>query len=295
MITRRQALRYMSVKALRHLVESGRWQRVRPGVFVAHTAALSDAERHWVAVLGAGGDRLPGSVCLAGLTALRAWGLRGVEARLIHVLVPIGARAPALRGVRVHRTRVPPHVVNHPPTAPATSPPGRSVVDAAQWARSEREARLIVAASFQQSLVRLPDINRAVSDQPHAFRRALVLRTATDCAGGSHSLGELDLLALCRRARLPLPIRQAPRRDRDGRLRFLDVVFDPWRVAVEIDGAHHLEVAQMWDDAVRANALELDGYVLLRYPAHALRTQPQRIAAEIREALLTNGWRRGSR
>ena len=75
-----------------------------------------------------------------------------------------------------------------------------------------------------------------------------------------------------------------------GRLRFIDAVFDPWRVAVEIDGAHHLLVAQMWDDAVKANALELDGYVVLRYPAFALRSRGPLVANEIREALRRAGW-----
>jgi very-short-patch-repair endonuclease len=42
--------------------------------------------------------------------------------------------------------------------------------------------------------------------------------------------------------------------------------FDQWKVVVEIDGAHHMNVGQMWDDARRQNDLELAGYVVLRYP-----------------------------
>jgi very-short-patch-repair endonuclease len=159
------------------------------------------------------------------------------------------------------------------------------------WARSDREARLIVAATFQQGLVRLPDVERAADERSNANRRALLLAVAADCAGGSHSLGELDLLDLLRRARLPTPSRQSSRRDRRGRIRYLDVFFEAWKVAVEVDGVHHLDVAQAWDDAQRSNDLELAGYVVLRFPAHALRDEPDRVIADIRTALRNAGWR----
>jgi very-short-patch-repair endonuclease len=168
--------------------------------------------------------------------------------------------------------------------------PGRSLLDAAQWARSGRQAQLFVAASFQQRILTLVDVERAAEEVPAAKRRALVLRTAEDCAGGSHSLAELEFLALCRRHRLPPPTRQSRRVDRQGRRRYLDALFEPWKLVVEIDGAHHLDVAQMWDDAARANSLELDGYRVLRYPAHVIRTEPARVAAEIRQALRQAGW-----
>jgi hypothetical protein len=167
--------------------------------------------------------------------------------------------------------------------------PGRSVVDAAQWARSDKEARLIIAASFQQHLVSMHDIERAL--RHNTVRRGLVIATARDCAGGSHSLGELDFLALCRKAGLPLPSRQVRRTDRGGRTRFLDALFDEWKVAVEIDGVHHLDAGQMWDDAERQNSLQLDGYVVLRYPAHVVRDHPERVAADLYEALTRAGWR----
>jgi hypothetical protein len=288
-ITRHQALKFLSDKTVRHRVEAGRWRRLHLGVFIANTGVITANQRNWLAVLSAGADRHP-DVCLAGLTALRQWGLHSIDSNAVHVLIaqPRQARVPA--GTQVHRSRVRPEVISPNSIRPPMTFPGRSLLDAAQWARSDRQARLFVAASFQRELVTLADVRRAAEEQPNAQRRRLVLATAEDCAGGSHSLPELDLLALCRRFRLPTPTRQATRRDRSGRLRFLDAAFDEWRVAVEVDGAHHLEVARMWDDAVKSNALELDGYVVLRYPAFALRSEAARIAAEIREALRRAGW-----
>jgi hypothetical protein len=199
--------------------------------------------------------------------------LRRVEASTIDVLVPHARQTQPPRGVRIHRTHHLPDMAPHlrPPTAQI----GRSLLDAASWARSDREAALIVAASFQQRLVSLADVERAAADLPSVRRRAFVLRLAQDCAGGSHSLAELDLLALCRRFRLPAPTRQVRDIDRLGRLRFLDAFFEPAKAAIEIDGAHHLDVGQMWDDAVKADSL---------------RTQAAGIAAEIREALVRGGW-----
>jgi very-short-patch-repair endonuclease len=169
--------------------------------------------------------------------------------------------------------------------------PGRSVVDAAAWARSNDEARLIIAASFQQHLVSAPDIAAVLDRRRAVRRRLLIIETVRDCAAGSHSVGELSLVGLCRRARLPLPTRQLRRRDATGSIRYLDACFDDWKLVVEIDGAHHADVGQMWDDSARQNDLLLAGYVVLRYPVFVMRTQPQRVAREIRAALIAAGWR----
>jgi very-short-patch-repair endonuclease len=289
-ITRWQALQHLSIKAVRHLVESGRWRRHRNGLFVAHTGALTPSQLNWLAGLGAGGDQRPESVCLAGLSALRARGLRAIEAPAIHLLVPEHQPVRRRSGVVVHRTRVPPDLDGSRHLRPVASLPGRSLIDAVQWARSDREAALIVAATFQQRLVTLADVERALDEIPNATRAALLRRTAVDCAGGAHSVAELDLVALCRRFRLPEPTRQVARLDRQGRRRYLDAVFEPWAVVVEIDGVHHLDVAQAWDDAIRANALELDGFLVLRYPAHVLRREAALVAAEIAAALRKAGW-----
>jgi hypothetical protein len=68
--------------------------------------------------------------------------------------------------------------------------------------------------------------------------------------------------------------------------------FDPWRVAVEIDGVHHLEAGQSWDDAQRQNALVLDGYVVLRCPARVVREFPDRARGCVDQGgSVRAGWR----
>jgi Protein of unknown function (DUF559) len=286
-INRQQALRLMSAKTLRHRVASGRWRNVSRGVFVAHSGPITETQRIWIGVLAVGAGE---PAYLGGLSALVVWGLRHVRSSATHVLVPAYRRITAPPGVVLHRTRHLPEADRRPSMSLPMTTRARSVVDAAQWARSDDEARLVVASSFQQRLVEAGDLESVLARMPKARRRSLVLRTAWDCAGGSESLGELDVLGLCRRGGLPMPSRQVERRDRSGRRRYLDVCFDEWKLVVEVDGAHHMNVGQMWDDSRRQNDLELAGYTVLRYPAFVVRQHPEMVLTEIRAALMAAGW-----
>ena len=286
-----QARRYLSEKAIRHRVAYGRWRRVHRGVYLTYGGPVSLRQRQWIAVLAvrpSTGDTLV--ACLGGISALQVHGLRGISADRVHLVAPVTREITPPSGVVLHRVRLAKDD-RHPWSRPPTTTIGRAVVDAAAWARSDEAARLVIAASFQQRLVSAAEIGRVLERMPAARRRRLVIATTRDAAGGSHSLGELALVKLCRVARLPLPTRQLRLRDLDGRIRYLDAVFDPWRVAVEVDGAQHGEVGQSWDDGERDNALLLADFRVLRFPVHVIREQPRRVAAQIRAALELAGWR----
>ena len=96
---------------------------------------------------------------------------------------------------------------------------------------------------------------------------------------------------LCRRAGLPAPSRQRVRTDSTGRRRYLDVAWDQFRLVVEIDGMFHTELARWMDDSLRGNEITLGDRVLLRFPALLLRTDPERVLAQVRQALINAGWR----
>jgi hypothetical protein len=119
----------------------------------------------------------------------------------------------------------------------------------------------------------------------------LIARTANDAAGGSHSLAELDYLRVARRAGLPEPTRQHPRRDAGGRRRYLDIWYDKYKVHVEIDGGQHLEARAAWADMRRQNDLWISGVRILRFPAWLVRARPVDVVAQVREALEAGGWR----
>jgi hypothetical protein len=284
-LTRRQALRFLSPQAVRRRVDSGKWRAAHRGVLVAHNGPVTPRQRLWIAVLASGRVGY-----LAGATALELIGLRGYSERAVHVLLPADAQASnPPSGVRVHRTRaLPEEDRRRVDRLPCTSP-ARSMVDAAQWARSDDAARTIVAACFQQRLVTLAEATGVLDRRPNIRRRALIVATVTDAAGGAHSLGELEFVELCRRAGLPSPRCQVSRVDAAGRHRLLDAVFDGYGVRVEIDGAGHLDPAQWWADLQRQNDLWITGERVLRFPVWAVRERPAEVLAQVRAALAAGG------
>jgi hypothetical protein len=104
-------------------------------------------------------------------------------------------------------------------------------------------------------------------------------------AGGAEALSELELTALLRRYGIPEPDRQASRRDQRGRRRWLDAVWEAAKVIVEVDGFWHTDAATWWADMSRDNDFTVTGYRVLRFPAFAIRTDPDRVAQQIMTAL----------
>jgi hypothetical protein len=281
-VSRLQATRFVSAKALWGRAASGRWQIAHRGVDVNHNGPLTERQRLWVASLASGGAR---PALLGGVTALGLQGLRNFDSPDVHVLVPLWRRSyRAPPGVRVHRSGTVTREDFGRSSPPATTP-ARALVDAAAWALSDRQARTIVAMCFQQRLVCAIEVEAVLARVAVLQRRDLIVRTVADAASGAHSLGELDLVALCRREKLPPPSLQQ-RRDS----RYLDAVWAEWGVWAEIDGAYHMDPDRWWADMGRHNPLARRNEVLLRFPAWLVRDRPAEVAAAIRRALREAGW-----
>jgi hypothetical protein len=163
------------------------------------------------------------------------------------------------------------------------------VVIAAASLPKPRSACGLLAAVVQQGLARAEELRAAVDAVPNARHRRAMRAALDDIAQGSQSLSEIDFVRLCRRHGLPLPTRQAVRVDATGRRRYLDV---EWRlpdgrvVAVEVDGALHLNARQWVDDQLRQNEVVLGGTVVLRFPSVVVREEPWLVVAQLRRALL---------
>jgi len=290
-LTWTQAAAELGRSRARHLVASGRWRAVCRGVLVAHNGPLTAAQQRWVAVLAAGRGAL-----LAGLTAAVEGGLRRFRPDPLRVLVPTGHTYPNLRhrlpadmpAVRVHRAQVPEAHVQ--PARPMRTTMPRALVDAAAWARSDDDARQIVAAGCQQRLVQPDEILAVTALLPRLKRRQLVIETARDAAGGAEALSEIDFLRLCRRFGLPRPDLQERRPDATGRIRFLDAYWRAWRLHAEVDGAHHMEVRAWEADMRRQNEVWIAGDRILRFPATQVRRRPAEVAAQLHAALTAAGW-----
>jgi cytochrome c biogenesis protein len=174
---------------------------------------------------------------------------------------------------------------------PPRTAPARPMVDAASWAPTSDRARAIVAATFQQRLVTVEMVEAVLAQRRQVRRHRLIAETARDAAGGSESISELDFLQLCRSGRLPEPARQTLVIDVSGRSRHRDAYFPEWHLHVEVDGAQHKDVASWWADMQRQNEMWVSGDRVLRFPASAIRHDPQRVIAQIRAALIAAGWR----
>lgn len=280
-----QASGHVGRGAAANRLHQQRWQRAERGVIVAHSGPLTRHQRLWAAVVGAGQHAV-----LAGATAATLEGLRGYDRPAIDVLIPAGRRVKPTAGVRIHRTTVLPGAHIRRAGSPPRTTVARSLVDAAAWARSDDDARAIVAAAFQQNRVLPEELESVLSVMPRSHRRALVVETAAFATRGAHALTELNLVTLCRRHGLPQPDQQVHRTDNSGRERYLDAYWAPYGLHVEVDGSWHLEVRTWWADMQRQNDLWISGDRVLRFPGWALIHRPAGVADQLRAALTAAGW-----
>jgi very-short-patch-repair endonuclease len=72
-------------------------------------------------------------------------------------------------------------------------------------------------------------------------------------------------------------------------VRWLDACWEQERVVAEVDGLWHMDAVAWWADMRRDNELTLSGYQVLRFPAFAVRDQPEIVAAQIAGALRLGG------
>lgn len=263
-------------------VRALRWRRVGRQSLCIHRGPLSQEAMHWVAVLEAGPRAY-----LDGASSLIHAGLRNFTMPSIRVSVPRGARVWRAKGVDIRQTRR----WDPEDLAPGGLRRSRNEVAAvrhALWARSDREAALILTMAVQQGLTTAEKLGTEMLRVRRHKRRAFLHVVILDLVGGVRSLGELDVAAECRRRGLPEPSRQVLRRGRNGKY-YLDVYWDRWRVVAEIDGIQHSWAQNIVGDAIRQNDVSLQGNTVLRVPLLGLRLCPDDFFAQIEEALVTAG------
>ncbi|KQT91518.1 hypothetical protein ASG49_10875 [Marmoricola sp. Leaf446] len=273
---------------VRAQLRAERWQPVGRHCVAVHTGPLTDLARLWSAVLE-GGPR----AVLDGDSALVAAGLSRYEPERIRVSVPRGARV-RHRGtsVDVRQTRR----WDPDDLEPGSSPPRTrapvAAVRAGLWARTERQATLVVTMAVQQRLVTPEELAVELLRVRRAPRRALLGGLVLELAGGAGSLGELDVLRALRERGLPQPDQQVLRRTSSGSY-YLDFRWARWGLVLEIDGVQHGWVENVVADAVRHNAVAMDGDVVLRLPVLGLRLVPDLFLDQVEEALRRAGWSDG--
>ena len=259
-----------------------RWSAVGHKVVVLQNAPLQRDQLLWLAVLDA-----EDLVALGSHTSLELGGFTPIarEAREIHLVVTRGAKVSRFAGIRVHESRrLRPQDVIQRDGLPCTGVE-RSAIDAAAWQPFPRFACLMLAAVVQQRLTSAARLDAEMRTVGRVRHKAYMRLALLDIADGAQSLGELDLATLCRRFGLVPPIRQVIRRDAAGRRRYLDA---EWRlpngeiVVLEVDGSHHLDVANWQADMKRERSVVVTRRRLLRATAFEVRLEAAVIAADLR-------------
>lgn len=273
---------------VRNNVRAARWQVLGWHCVVLHTGPLTDASRLWAAVLEAGPRAQ-----LDGGSALVAAGLERYDLAQVRVSVPRGARI-RHRGtsIDIRQTRR----WDPDDVAPGSSPPRTrtpvAAVRAALWARTDREATLVLSLVVSQGLATTAELAVELMRIRRDRRRVHVGSVLLDLAGGAGSLGEIDVLRGCRERGLPEPEQQVLRRTPSGTY-FLDFRWRRWGVVLEVDGVQHTWVENVVADAVRQNEVVLENDLVLRLPLLGLRLAPDVFFDQLRQALRRRGWRSG--
>jgi hypothetical protein len=285
-VTRKQALAGgLSPGTIRGHVESGRWQRLLPGVYATFTGPVPRICRLWAAVLAAGPEAL-----LSHQTAAELQGLIDEPVELIHVTIPARRRLRALPGIVSHTSHRAERAA-HPSRLPPQTRIEETVVDLTQVARSVDQALGWVVRAVARRLTTVDRLRTAFASRPKLRWRGPLLATLDDVGVGCHSTLELTYVRdVERRHGLPTAARQTTRVRRGGRW-YNDVEYTDFSTIVELDGppAHPDEARAR--DMRRDNAAVASGKTMLRYGPVHIRGEPCTTAAEVATVLQRNGWR----
>lgn len=254
-------------RAIRRAHQLGQWHKITDEVFAAAPAEPTHRQTIWAASLHAGSNGL-----LGGQAALYGSGWEHDIATPFDLLVPRTSRRTGPDWIRVRRTT---RVMKRPKTGMQRCRPVPACLDAAAWARTDREAVFVVMTCLSGKLVTPAELRKEMKDRPTMNRRALVEETITDVSDGAMSMGELDFTRLCKEYKIRPPDRQVKRVTPSGQ-RVLDAYWDAERIVVEIDGVGHANVETMRDDHERQNWEMINGdRIFLRVFAWVLKYEPE--------------------
>lgn len=273
-IAHRRDLRRVGVSRddIRSEVAAGRWVALGKHTVVIVRERWS-ARSAWFRAMWESGS---GAV-LDGVAALHASGLTGFTHDQIDIAIPGRNRRHKVDGVRLRAYKAMPPVVGG--GVPRVRP-DVAVLHAAQWAKTDRVAALLLVLVVGQRLVTHQQLLETFGSLKRCARRRFLRAAILDICDGVRSLGELDFARLCRRYGLPPPSRQVMRSLPSGRV-YLDVRWDHLDLVVEIDGGHHFQALGPMVDALRQNEVVLTGETVLRIPVLGLRLEEVRFMSQV--------------
>lgn len=280
LVTRAEAMKFLTEDQLKTRLRTGAWVRVFPLVYRLVGAPESWRQRVEALLLWAG----KGSV-LSHRTAAALHGFNSFPEGPLEVTMTREARAP--EGVRVHRvSALPPRDKTELDDLTVTSA-ARTLVDLARETDS-----LTLRATFDQTLrekkATLEDVEKATKrakKRPGVSDMRELLHEFRGDGGPTDSELEFLALSLIEAAGLPRPKVQWSIVVGSKRRR-LDLHFEGRGVVVETDGyASHSGIDAFEDDRVRNNSLIVRNLRVLHWTWRALHDRPEELIAELYVAL----------
>jgi very-short-patch-repair endonuclease len=255
-------------------VRGGRLIPVHRGVFALGHRRISSFGKWMAAVLAAG----PAAVLSHG-SAAHLWELRGARG-MIEVTRQSGGVGRA--GIRVHQAKLLSQDTTIRAAIPVTTVE-RTLTDIAAGLDERQLEHAVVDADRAGwlSWPRMIETLERSGGRVGVSRLRRVVGMTDPRAVEARSPLEVDFLALCRQARLPIPQVNVLV---EGRL--VDFLWPRERVIVETDGyAYHRDRAAFERDHESTLALEAAGYVVRRATYRMLRQDPHRFIAALRRSL----------
>lgn len=273
-------------RAMRTRMSSGRWQRLQWGVYAAYSGLPARETMLWAALLRAG----PGAV-LSHQTAAERHGLTEAPSSLITITVP-AARHPArakVPGMVIHRSDAIERT-RHPAMLPPCTRIEDTVLDLIQIAPTFDDAYEWICRAIGRRRTTADRIRQAMDARKKMrWRKELTLALA-DAGEGALSLLEYRYVHRVERPHgLPPARRQARIRQRTGN-RYLDNLYDDYRVCSELDGTAAHPADEQWRDKRRDNANAVQGIITLRFGLADLGDRRCETAAAVAAVLRQRGW-----
>jgi hypothetical protein len=286
-IARRQgASASIAAYTMRNRVRNGRWQRLHRGVYATFSGEPVRETVLWAALLRAGAGAV-----LSHQTAAERHGLIDEPSPVIVITVP-ASRSPA-------RTRIPGVVIHrsdailrtrHPVMLPPCTRVEDTVLDLIQVAPTFDDAYAWICRAIGRRRTTADRIRLAMDARKRMRWRREIALALGDAEGGALSVLEYRYVHQVERPHgLPAARRQARISQRTGN-RYLDNLYEPFAVCVELDGTAARPSDEQWRDKRRDNSNMLSGILPLRYGLLDLGERRCETAAAVATLLRSRGW-----
>jgi very-short-patch-repair endonuclease len=270
----------VSESALRHrLRPDGPWQVLLPRVYLVTTGTSSRSQQEIGAMLYAGSDSV-----VTGPSALACHRIRAPRSDFIDVLVPVTCQRRDAGFVRLRRTRRMPERIRRF-GAIQYALAARAVGDTVRGMDSLRDVRGVVADAVQRGRCDLRELVDELNAGPRR-ESALFREALSEVIGGSRSAAEAALRQLIIKAGLDMPLFNAKVYDGDEFIAMPDAWYPELGIAIEVDSREwHLGPADHKNTLKRGNRMETYLINVLRFTPNDIRDEPERVIAEIRDAI----------